>query len=259
MKKRVLSLILALVLCVGLLPMAASAAKETTNARQVVAKMPDNPGVPVFVDVTKSSFWPQESSWKYPVSIEEVYSQIEEVTLGLIKGKSSDTEKAKAIFDWLNQNISYDYEAYANKAPLSPAQQAFYVFYRKTGVCEGYAQLTNLMNIIAGLPTAYIDGKANMAHSWNAVYADGRWIYYDSTWNDWVVDPCFYHDSIKGINIYGEFFYGIPGAVPEVNMLSQKVFKLPEDLVIPSCVDRLEGKALPLRAVPTRSSLFSPE
>lgn len=159
MKKRVLSLILALVLCVGLLPMAVSAATETENAREMIAKMPDNPGVPVVLDVTKNGFWPEELYWKYPVSIEEVYSQIEEQTYEIIKGKSSDEEKAKAIFDWVSQNIAYDYEAYAKKQWSREAETAFYVFYRKSGICNGYTKLVNLMGMIAGVPTAYIVGK----------------------------------------------------------------------------------------------------
>lgn len=153
-----------------------------------------------------NNFFPEE--WVPAEGKESVFYQIVGLTDSLVSGKTSDLEKARAIFDWVSQNIAYDYTAYgySERGELlnddekymrySQATDAFYTFYNRRGVCDGYAHLSWLMLTIAEIPGAYISGLAHGGgrHAWNAVYCDGRWILFDATWKRWDMAPD-YHDA----------------------------------------------------------------
>ena len=154
-----------------------------------------------------NDFYPCD--WRLGESKESVFSQIVSLTDSLVSGKTSETERARAIYDWVSQNVTYDYTAYGyHNSPeamndteksqrVSESADAFYTFYYHRAVCEGYAKLSQLMLSIAGIPSAYIAGAAhgtNEAHAWNAVCADGRWILFDATWGIWDM-AAGYHNS----------------------------------------------------------------
>lgn len=81
----------------------------------------------------------------------------------------------------------------------SQAGDAFYTFYNRRAVCDGYADLSWLMLTIAGIPSGYVVGAShgkNEDHAWNAVYADGRWILFDATWSEWDISPDHHQSSL---------------------------------------------------------------
>lgn len=156
-----------------------------------------------------NDFYPAE--WVLAESKESVFWQIVALTDSLVSGKASDLEKARAIYDWVSQNIAYDYVAYeymtsgaaiydedeGKDMRVDQAVDAFYTFYNRRGVCDGYSHLTWLMLTIAEIPGAFISGtdhQRGMLHGWNAVYAGGRWILFDATWSKWDIAPD-YHDA----------------------------------------------------------------
>ena len=105
----------------------------------------------------------------------------------------------EAIYRWVAENIYYDFETYdivekdsnGSQASWKP-QDAYFVFQKRIGVCEGYARLANLMLRIAGIPCMYVSSICgpdnNCAHAFNAVYVDDcvnnrrGWTLIDPTW-----------------------------------------------------------------------------
>ncbi len=141
------------------------------------------------------------------INEEEVYGKIEKEILdeNIRKEYESLPEKmkiARAIYEWVANNIEYDYESYENvkkyytdsmayDESATKPQDAFFVYEKKTGMCAGKADLTALMMKIAEIPSAYvvsIKGKDGMDHAFNAIYlgssTDDRkgWVLLDPTW-----------------------------------------------------------------------------
>lgn len=123
----------------------------------------------------------------------------------LIKPCHNDMEKARVIYRWIDENISYDVKTgerieagiYSN----NPDQSAEAVFSRRNGVCEGYSRLFKQMANYAGLQAEYISGWGKVDysylkakyykkdHAWNAVQIIGEWRLVDLTWGaGWVDD-----------------------------------------------------------------------
>ena len=108
----------------------------------------------------------------------------------LTQGAAGDTERARAIFRWLAENIAYDYAARDNQEPVRPEE----VLVRGRAVCEGYAGAFELLGRLAGLEVVSIHGYAKghdwgdgahferTNHAWNAVRIAGAWRLIDATW-----------------------------------------------------------------------------
>ncbi|KAL9649389.1 hypothetical protein ABK040_014300 [Willaertia magna] len=104
---------------------------------------------------------------------------------------STVEEKSRAIFRWITNNISYDYEACeANNYTLEYAKD---VFSRRKGMCGGYARLYNEMCYLSGVTSKRVVGRAKSLrdddpdkeekHAWSATQTeDGCWHLLDCTW-----------------------------------------------------------------------------
>jgi hypothetical protein len=127
----------------------------------------------------------------------------------------TDVEKFRAIYTWVCDNISYDYNSFAvNKQQRSkltdPKELAAWnkkirvTIYknllkdRKT-VCTGYAYLVKELAARAGINCVIVDGygrnsQANVRgpgqpnHSWNAVRLNNKWYLCDPTWSSGAYD-----------------------------------------------------------------------
>lgn len=108
------------------------------------------------------------------------------------------TDKARALFTWLHDNVAYDTVAFFNNAvkPSTPANTL------QTGlaVCEGYAGLFTALASKAGLESVVVGGHGkgfghsalvpgspippeSSNHAWNAVKIDnGEWKLIDCCW-----------------------------------------------------------------------------
>ena len=100
---------------------------------------------------------------------------------------ASDIEKAEEIFEWLKKEIRYP------QTNQNPSINPYQVFKRKLAVCGGYSNLYKTMLNAIDIPSVIVFGTIpanssngsailDTAHQWNAVYADGKWFYSDSTW-----------------------------------------------------------------------------
>ena len=101
-----------------------------------------------------------------------------------------------AIYQWIMDEVSYDYAAYYDVTHEANTLTAYYaegVFDHRTAVCDGIAKafciLAGLENIrcvrVAGDGT----GEGDAGHAWNAVWVDAdgdgteEWYLVDSTWS----------------------------------------------------------------------------
>ncbi|MFY7669110.1 MAG: transglutaminase domain-containing protein [Crocinitomicaceae bacterium] len=106
-------------------------------------------------------------------------------------------EKARMIYVWLTDNISYDAKAYnlKNIGDNSPST----VFKSKKAVCAGFANLYTELGEKMGLEIETISGVAkgyefeenvsddleeSINHAWNAIRIDGEWRVFDATWGE---------------------------------------------------------------------------
>lgn len=118
-----------------------------------------------------------------------------EITAGL----ENDYDKAKAIHDWICDNIWYDmdsYKAHSNYGDTS----ALGTLNSKKSVCQGYSSLTAALLRASGIPAKLVMGHAlgidsakewpketiskdDINHTWVEAYVDSRWISIDATWD----------------------------------------------------------------------------
>ncbi|MES2768616.1 MAG: transglutaminase-like domain-containing protein [Bdellovibrionota bacterium] len=107
----------------------------------------------------------------------------------ITKNKTSTLDKAKALYDWIKDNISYDYSS-LEKASTGLSYEdihsrdfsAIYTLQRKTDLCVGYAALYAALLRASNIPTRIIVGQATVGfHAWNEVLIDEKWILTDVT------------------------------------------------------------------------------
>lgn len=104
----------------------------------------------------------------------------------------NDTEKARAIFRWVADRISYDVDAYLSNSLVT--MNAEDVLRQRRGICDGYAALFEKLAREAGMEAVTIKGYAKAYgytpgtrferpnHAWNAIKIDGQWRLVDTTW-----------------------------------------------------------------------------
>ncbi len=106
----------------------------------------------------------------------------------LLTSGMSDTEKVKAIHDFIVSE--YEYDVYTNKTGsiLGFADESFTAYglvKNGYGVCEAYAELFCLMSTYAGIPCYPVTGTFDGGnHMWNKVKLNGEWSNIDCTTDD---------------------------------------------------------------------------
>ena len=114
----------------------------------------------------------------------------------LTAGCTTDYEKARAIFRWVNANIEYDWYFYYNGTG-GMGYEASAVLSSGTGVCSGISYLAIALLRASGIPARAVTGyslgyssngtwdMANLRdtnHQWVMAWLDGRWVFIDPTW-----------------------------------------------------------------------------
>ncbi|MDE7230508.1 MAG: hypothetical protein K2N56_08525, partial [Oscillospiraceae bacterium] len=143
------------------------------------------------------------------LNVKSCYSKIEiaqkQSEINVAAGKSigdtgkaslSDAEKCRAIYDYFNDNTSYDDDAViaAEKSNFTKggdwkehedAFNSYGIIVDKKGVCQSYALSYKLLCSLCGVEskviTGYLDG--NLPHAWSAVKLYGEWYQTDCTNN----------------------------------------------------------------------------
>lgn len=194
MKRKILSLALALVMVLTLVPVMPSALAATDYYAYYAEENPKT--------YNNSEF---KREVLKPKNYKVTYSdEITDLVDSIIKGKTSDYEKVKAIHDWIAANMWYDLDdsegrskgwascpihsdyRYFPHMPLSITEKDFLcTFECGRGVCEDYANMTGVFLEVAGIPVVVARGAAaynRVVHAWNEAYVDGRWLIFDTTW-----------------------------------------------------------------------------
>ena len=117
-----------------------------------------------------------------------------------LSGKN-EYQKAKAIYDYMCSNITYDYKN-LNDPNYTLKFSAYAALINKTSVCQGYATLFYRLALEAGLDARVIAGVAGGGnHAWNIVKINGSYYNLDSTW-DAGRDP--YDYFLKNMNDFSD-------------------------------------------------------
>jgi len=114
----------------------------------------------------------------------------EEIAKYLTRNITSPTDKARAIYIWIAQNIKYDLaKLNSNSTYFNSQELVDDVLQNRKGVCANYAQLFHSCCQSVGIQSYVIngytkqDGKiANISHAWNAVKIDKQFYCIDVTW-----------------------------------------------------------------------------
>ncbi|MGM0866417.1 MAG: transglutaminase domain-containing protein [Bacillota bacterium] len=111
--------------------------------------------------------------------------EIKEQSKTVTAGKTSDRDKAKAIYDYVAKNVSYDVEKYEND-DFNWDDSALKTLETKTGVCQDYAYLAIAMLRASDIEARFVEGRAGGIfpgrHAWVEANLDGEWVTMDPTW-----------------------------------------------------------------------------
>jgi len=111
--------------------------------------------------------------------------EIIDLAKSITAGISGDYQKAKAIHDWVANNIYYDWDAFKSKKYDSIT--ALDTLKNKKALCEGYMNLTVSLFQASNIPAKYISGYTTSNnrenHAWCEAFAGGKWIIIDATWD----------------------------------------------------------------------------
>ena len=117
---------------------------------------------------------------------------IEDIAFYINRSARTDLEKARAVYVWMTDNVSYDDESF-NSGDFGD-NSAENVLRTRLAVCAGFANLFTEIAVKTGIEAVTVSGYAkgygysegdsfgDVDHAWNAVKIDGAWKIYDATW-----------------------------------------------------------------------------
>lgn len=120
----------------------------------------------------------------------EVYDKAEKIIKEIIKPEMSELEKEKAIHDYIVLNTKYDYDNYLKNTMPDEDHTLYGVLINGIGVCDGYAEATQLLLNMVGIKSIVAQGQSNnnsegwRGHAWNIVQINGEYYQLDTTWDD---------------------------------------------------------------------------
>lgn len=135
---------------------------------------------PVLKETISVSISDENSMYLYPNKYSNFHQDSDCVALSakVCAGKSGTIEKLAAIFAYITDNITYDYDLAASvKSGYIPDPDS--TLKKKKGICFDYASLVTAMARTQGIPTRLVIGYAadNIYHAWNEVYTkETGWI-----------------------------------------------------------------------------------
>ena len=126
---------------------------------------------------------------------EEIMKEGQKIINEIISSGMSDSAKRRAIYNYLEENTTYD------DATLASAEENNYkdvdnkyrdsfstygILVKKTGVCQSYAYAFDYLCELAGLDCIIVTGDifGYLPHAWNKVKIDNEWYVIDVTNNE---------------------------------------------------------------------------
>ena len=191
-----------------------------TGMREIAAKLHEflgitDPGEYDFSKFNRETFGKYANTpAEFPEETAALSSDIIDQALDICRGKTSQMDKLRAIYDWVTENIYYDFGMLDGTTPRNVS--ADYTLFYKSSVCEGYSNLTAALCLAAGIPCRVVTGFASGVgsdeavslvwnkykdylktgnrdafisavsmyenHAWNEAFVGGRWVILDTTW-----------------------------------------------------------------------------
>lgn len=114
----------------------------------------------------------------------------------ITKGKRTDIEKSKAIYDWVIRHVTYDdaeYERFKSGKNFSYGT-ALQTLKTGKGICMEYARLDAALHRAVGIEAKIVYGEE---HAWNEIKLAGKWQPQDPTYGSGYLDEethQFVHD-----------------------------------------------------------------
>ena len=113
----------------------------------------------------------------------------------LAQNAQTESEKARIIYAWITQHITYDVAAFLDAVNNDnyPDVTVETVLRDRTTICSGYSNLyyalAEAMNLESAIVIGYAKGATpasekfqDVNHAWNSVRIDGAWYLLDATW-----------------------------------------------------------------------------
>ena len=140
---------------------------------------------------------------------EQVTSRLESIYTELALSELSEQEKVYKIYNWIVNNVSYDYDN-LNKDENKTKYTAYGALVDKKAVCQGFSALFYRMCLDNGIDCRIVTGTSKGEnHAWNIVKVGEKYYYADSTWDCFVIE-----DTANGRQAKpGTFFYFLRGTL----------------------------------------------
>lgn len=122
---------------------------------------------------------------------EIVYNKAKAILREICDDSMTNTEKARAIYEWLIMNVQYDNYAADNISSGWYNYDSWFaegVFNSSVAVCDGIAKAYLILAQIENIPTIRVDGNY---HAWNKSYVEGNWFGVDATHGNVLVNDSF--------------------------------------------------------------------
>ena len=114
---------------------------------------------------------------------EEVVAARVDSLLAELNPTGTDYEKIKTVYDWMCENIVYDY-ANLNDPTYDLKYSAYAALINGTSVCQGYSNLLYRMALEMGIDCRIITGWGNGGnHAWNIIKLGNSYYNLDATWD----------------------------------------------------------------------------
>lgn len=123
----------------------------------------------------------------------EIDREADNIIKKIIHPSMNEDDKVKAIYDYLENNTEYDFEAltaaeennFQNVDGFEDSFNTYGILCKKKGVCQSYAYTVDLLCKKAGINSIMLTGfmSKTMPHAWNAIEYNGNWYWIDATNN----------------------------------------------------------------------------
>ena len=131
--------------------------------------------------------------------------------------RDSYQRRIDAVVDSILKNVDPSWGDY---------EKAKYVFLNKKTVCQGYANATQYLLTLLGIPAVVVTGTAEGdTHAWNLVQLDGAYYFMDTTWGN-----SSYNNGASGMGTFINYnYFGVTTA--EIS----KTHQADGTLLLPEC------------------------
>lgn len=117
----------------------------------------------------------------------QIEAAADECMAGMPEG-ADDYGKAKYLYEYLAHTVEYDQGVPVGATSVageSAGQTIADALVYRQSVCAGYARAYQYLLVRAGVPCAYVTGRAaGENHAWCVAFLDGNWYHIDPTWGD---------------------------------------------------------------------------